>query len=836
MSDTVLDSMLIQLTGDGSSYFNMMKQAEKTSQHAAGVMGSLTKEVGMYGNVLRSYGMGIFNWATGLTSLVGIGSAIGALHLGAKLASDFEQAEIQFGVMLHSTEKAAAMMADIEKFAAETPLNTNGINQAAKTLLQFNVAGENVMPLLKTIGNAVGGDNERFQRMSLAFGQMSAAGRLMGQDLMQMVNAGFNPLQEIAKSTGKTIAQLHQEMEHGAISTNMVMKAFESASAAGGQFDGLMEKQSKSLGGLFSTLSDNVQIQLKRLTGYVFNAINLKGMIKGLSDFVNGSQKMLESWAMYFIKQAQSIYNYVAPTFMAIGKVVYNSIALATKYWNSLNAEFRTALPILTLIVVAFGPIVAAVVSLGAWIPVTTAAIIAGASAILSYFGGIEVVWNAALKAASDFYAFVKPVTDQYMASTIALWELLGEAAKSALTYLSETAQWAFGQIDADIKTTATWLRDSLVEGLLFAEFTWRNFGLMTNRFFLTLAYELVRAGERFKYIFGTVAMTYINWFVDNAGASFAALYRNSAKVFDALGKNIGEAMFGIWQEIRGEIQDVNAKPIWHNIEDGFERVFAKLPNIAERGIGELEKALKGELTALNGKIQQDFDAFKEGKNGVEKLIGDPDRLKEPIKDILKTTDALGLKMGDGIAEGVKHGTHQLEAVLLGSAKSFDVFWDYYAGKRGRATSLPTKMAKGLKLAAKAGGNIDPETGTKIGGNSFDPFVGPTQYGADDNQNAFHVTQANETVLQKRIRLQESRDAKRELLEEVRGKIQLGAVDGNSRSDNEAFGRSVANTAGNADGSAPLFSSIDTSLKQLVKQGESDTDKTEITVVDLTSN
>jgi tape measure domain-containing protein len=95
-------------------------------------------------------------------------------------------------------------------------------------------------------------------QMTLAFAQCSSAGRLMGQDLLQMINAGFNPLQEISKKTGKSMAVLKKEMEDGSISVGMVKQAFIDATSEGGRFYQMTDKQANTLNGKWSTMKDGI--------------------------------------------------------------------------------------------------------------------------------------------------------------------------------------------------------------------------------------------------------------------------------------------------------------------------------------------------------------------------------------------------------------------------------------------------------------------------------------------------------------------------------------------------------------------------------------------------
>ena len=122
------------------------------------------------------------------------------------------------------------------------------------------------------------GDSEKFKSLTLAFSQMSATGKLMGQDLLQMINAGFNPLQVISEKTGKSIGELKDEMSKGAISTKMVQDAFHAAASEGGQFNGMLEQQSKTMKGALSNLEGAWQYMLNDIgeaqEGFIVDSID----------------------------------------------------------------------------------------------------------------------------------------------------------------------------------------------------------------------------------------------------------------------------------------------------------------------------------------------------------------------------------------------------------------------------------------------------------------------------------------------------------------------------------------------------------------------------------
>lgn len=168
--------------------------------------------------------------------------------------SEIQSLSVSFETLLGSKEKADQLMGQIRKYAASTPMQMTDLAQGAQTLLGFNIEAKKVMPIMQAIGDISMGNRDKFNSLTLAFAQMSATGKLMGQDLLQMINAGFNPLTVISEQTGKSISTLKDEMSSGAISAKMVEDAFKAATAEGGKFHGMLDQQSKTLRGSISNL------------------------------------------------------------------------------------------------------------------------------------------------------------------------------------------------------------------------------------------------------------------------------------------------------------------------------------------------------------------------------------------------------------------------------------------------------------------------------------------------------------------------------------------------------------------------------------------------------
>ena len=193
------------------------------------------------------------------------------------IRSEMESLHVSFK-NLAGEQMGNELFEQLKEYELRTPMIMNDLAQGAQTMLAFNIPVQDVMEHLKAIGDISMGDSEKFKSLTLAFSQMSATGKLMGQDLLQMINAGFNPLQVISEKTGKSIGELKDEMSKGAISTKMVQDAFHAAASEGGQFNGMLEQQSKTMKGALSNLEGAWQYMLNDIgeaqEGFIVDSID----------------------------------------------------------------------------------------------------------------------------------------------------------------------------------------------------------------------------------------------------------------------------------------------------------------------------------------------------------------------------------------------------------------------------------------------------------------------------------------------------------------------------------------------------------------------------------
>ncbi len=215
---------------------------------------------------------GVTGRFAGLNKVMGglafAGVGYGMTQLGRNMVDltvQMEQNETAFSVFLGSTEKAKKLIEDLNAVSVRTPFEPQQVINATKTLMAFGMGVEEAKGSLDFLGDVSAGTGKDLKELAVIFGQIRGLGRLQGQDLLQLINAGFNPLQNIAKRTGKTMSQLKDEMSKGLIPFSQVKQAFIDATSEGGLFNNMTQKMSKTLGGRLSTLRGDFKLAMTEL-------------------------------------------------------------------------------------------------------------------------------------------------------------------------------------------------------------------------------------------------------------------------------------------------------------------------------------------------------------------------------------------------------------------------------------------------------------------------------------------------------------------------------------------------------------------------------------------
>lgn len=667
--------MYVRLIGDGSKYQKMVKEAVDSTDKAAKQLQRSSKDAEVFGKTIDNLGTHMSNFAGQMRALAALQSPISFIYDSVRKAAESEKLESAFGTMLQDAAQGKQLVKEIQELAAATPLNQADLQRGAQTLLQFNVGAKQLIPTLRMLGDVTGGDAERLSRMSLAYGQMKASGRLMGQDLLQMINAGFNPLQEISRKTGKSIIELKQDMEKGLITTNMVTDAFKSATSEGGRFFNGMDNASKTLSGLFSTMQDDIDAAKRAVGGYIIEAFHLKEALQEVSRAAQTFVAWFNELSPETKKAVTSVALFVA-SFMAlivvwkVGAIVLGIVVGVLKDMIVTTRWLAASLNVLNF---SFTGLAATIKGLAAtalaWAPwVALIGVIVGLVMMaVEHFGGFEEAFKALKAWAVDALGWVEKKFDEFVEWIQPVTDALESLGRTAWVEFKENAR-------------ATWevVKDWTRQGVEFVERMWVQMGgsaapsweeirTAAQRALLFVEYTITHVGDVWSYTWASAKITFAEFVTWLADSFFGVLH------------TVGETFESLLEEITGGLRKF--------LEDPTEGVSFDLSKVfGATGDGRFAKgkvitdALG--LTDWRVKLQKDFADVKSGvigdfetfyKRKLEEFAQFQPQGRTQKWDVWGQIFKTILNGSDEAADGVKRLTrevHRFDAALFGSAES----------------------------------------------------------------------------------------------------------------------------------------------------------------------
>lgn len=334
------------------------KDISKTLVLKDGVTGTLRKIIGgtvEYKKRLQDLkAQGTATWEAIKTGAGAAAAATGAaatamVGLGVRANASLEVAEKSFGILLNSADAAKQMVTDLQRIAERSPFDFEGLQKSAKTLLGMGFAGQQVIPIMQILGDAVaavGGNTDQLEGIALAIGQIQAKGKLQAEEVNQLAERGIPVWQLLSKEMGKTPAQLMKLAETGQLLSGEVLPH-------------LMKGLRKKVGGSMDIMSDTFQYTLANIreTGTRELAGMTKPFFNEIKEDLKGVQAFLSSggareWGARFSSALVSVYNgakavagvvwsissIVANNWSIIGPVVYGVVGALTIYKTSLVA------------------------------------------------------------------------------------------------------------------------------------------------------------------------------------------------------------------------------------------------------------------------------------------------------------------------------------------------------------------------------------------------------------------------------------------------------------------------------------------------------------------
>ena len=287
----------------------------------SGISSKLSKGLSSIGSVATKAGTAL---TVGLTTpLIALGTA------GVKYNAQMEDFEANLTTLLGNADKAKDMLNDLKEMANTTPFETSDLLEATQMMLGFGLAADKTQGYLQTLGDISMGNSEKLMSLTRAFSQIGAAGKATMEDINQMIDAGFNPLQIISETTGKSMADLRNEVSAGKISFEDIAEAMQIATSEGGRYYNAMEKASQTMNGKLSTAMDALKTALGELTQSLLPIVTK--VVEKITEWANAFANLDQETQETILKIA-GIVAIAGPVLMAFGQISNGVSALITGF------------------------------------------------------------------------------------------------------------------------------------------------------------------------------------------------------------------------------------------------------------------------------------------------------------------------------------------------------------------------------------------------------------------------------------------------------------------------------------------------------------------------
>ena len=268
-----------------------------------------------------------------------------AVQGGFNRALSIEQAEFKLQGLGHSAEEVDKIM---ENSLASVKGTAYGLDEAATVAASAVAAGvkpgEDLERTLKLVGDAATISGRDMNSMGAIFNKVAASGKMTGEELNQLTDAGIPMLQLLGDSLGKTNEEVRDMVSKGKIGFDEFRNAIEQG----------MSGAALTMGQTFNGALDNTKAAMSRL-GKTFMDPFMKGMTPALgtlTDIIDmvasGTTKGLEEKTKLLSDQLGGMINNVLDSLLPL---IENAIPvleqLLTNLFNKLPGLLDKILPII---------------------------------------------------------------------------------------------------------------------------------------------------------------------------------------------------------------------------------------------------------------------------------------------------------------------------------------------------------------------------------------------------------------------------------------------------------------------------------------------------------
>lgn len=645
MNETELENLVVNLTGDGSEYADMLEKAQDETEEFGEEIEDQTKKIEGHSN-------NITMWAkTALQAL----ASFGASHFLKDSLGEWDLAE-RTAIKLSAAIKmnggdVETLMAKYNKFATQleglTEMGDDATLAIIKQAESFGVSGDKAIKATKDaigLAEASGSSAEATVRLTAAMAKGDIQRAMMFSRMIPQLRGVKNETEFLAKYN------------------QLVTSGLESAQKQAGTATGALHQLENAYG--------NLKEEIGKVVG------------EAIKPFVEAGKDAIE-WIQSFDEET---------------KTAIATVALLTATVVGLTGAFTAAWTVFQLL--TGGASLPVILAIGA----AVAAAVGTVTLFVNELGGVEKTFEAIKEKANQAWAWLKPVRQ----ALYSFWSFLQETAVMVWETIKKTAVDTWNSITSGAEVNWEQIRSTIVDAILMAEFTLRNFDKVAQLVWTTIQLGFLSMVEDFIFFFDTTLPELLDWFADqfpsiiidaidmatkviqNRFDNLATLWNNLMEVFSGE-RSVGDLFQGLKSEL-----------------DGVEARFTELPKLTKRGMTDAEQALADDAAKQLQALEEGWEAFR------------ADKLNQFASEdnVAKAEEEAGIAgnaIGESFAEHAGQAIGKFDAVLAGSAESLARISEYQdrlnakpgSGKSGSTTGGMPGSDQGMKASQS-----NPSAGT----------------------------------------------------------------------------------------------------------------------------
>ena len=631
-------SIIIDTKIDRSGLDDLEKDVNKVSKNLKNTLGNglktafsgAQKAASAFGKAAKTVASGVAKAFEVTTKAVAaVGTALGAVATaGIKYNAEIEQYQTAFETMTGSAEEAEQVVEQLRDIGASTPFELPDLAETTQLLMNYGFEAQEAIDSMQMLGDISQGSADKMQRVATAYGQMSSAGKVSLEDIKQMIEAGFNPLQEISESTGESMSSLYDRISKGKISVDEITASMERATSEGGKYFQSMQKQSQTFSGQLSTLKDNANEFMGAITQGIFQSLST-GLLPQAISAVQQLQTAFETGgAKAAISLAGSIIgNFITQMTAKIPEVIPIVVQLLSTFTQAITDNAGTLVNAAMVILTGLGEAFTTLAPMVATLVLT----------LLTQFPlyiqeNQQTIIDALVNAVLGIGTWIQENIDQIANIVMILFTALSESAIELLpvlletvlvvieeiaNYLSENASMIGEKIGDFIAAMLVWIVTNLpkileigiklvlaiVEGIISA------IGKVVDAFVRLVDAGMEKVRQFASDIWDAITEAWqsvIDWIDGIFSGEWASGLGALGEPLQALFQSLGEIWDGIKEIFSGVIDFIAGvftgdwERAWEGVRSVFEGIWDALVGIVKTPVNAIIGLINGVIDGIN--------------------------------------------------------------------------------------------------------------------------------------------------------------------------------------------------------------------------------------------